>query len=122
MTIPLGSGPGIRQGSSQVDFRVGKIHAHGMQTADVIHNYGFEWSEDVSKRMEVLRRLAAAEGSVELDAAVQEVSNEIDAGEPRKGRLVAAVERVKLLAAGMGAAAEITSAAEQVIGAVRDLS
>jgi ABC-type transporter Mla subunit MlaD len=105
-----------------VDFRVRKIHANSMQTADVIHNYRLDSPGDLSERVEDLRRLVAEEGSAELDAAVQEVSNEVGESEPRAGRLIAAVERVKLLAAGMGAAAEITSSAEQVIGAVRGLS
>lgn len=98
-----------------MDFKVGKIQAHTVQTADVIHNHG---SLGVSGELGRIRSLAEAEGSQPLRAAVAEATEELASPTPHAGRLTTVLDRVKALAAGMASAAAITGSVEHIIDAI----
>lgn len=101
-----------------MDFKVGKIQAHTVQTADVIHNHG---APGLSDELDRLRSLAEVEGSPPLQAAIAEATEELASSTPHTGRLAAVLERVKVLAAGMASAAAITGSVERIVDAVNGL-
>jgi len=101
-----------------VDFKVGKIQAHTVQTADVIHNHGVP---GLSRELDRLRSLAEFEDSPPLQAAIVEATEELASPTPHMGRLTAVLDRVKALAAGMASAAAITGSVEHIVDAVNGL-
>lgn len=101
-----------------MDFKVGKIQAHTVQAADVIHNHG---APGLSDELDRLRSLAEVEGSPPLQAAIAEATEELASPTPHTGRLAAVLERVKVLAAGMASAAAITGSVERIADAVNGL-